>query len=1028
MIFRRSLPFLSLGVVWLIGPPGEAQEDFPESHGHFARVWDILDEDRDRHPIIVYLRDPHLLEDTFDDDDIVVTGPNGFSAAVVLDSVQPVATLGGDEVVGWQASYLLPMPETGWSSEMSGAYAVRIQEEQLVRSDGAFIEGAVVGGFEVVIGVEVEPPAPTVSLSRRAFPLYCDPDQAPESCHLEWLASVEGNAADGTYIREWNEPGLRSDPQRDPVTGTWFVELRAANIPDRDPGYPSWLPWLQVVDLGPPFGALRRTYRFRPEPGSSRFEVRYNGEVVARSTFTALDGPKLAFVESEPIRQAGTPSSIVTFKFYMPGGISIRTLGRDFDMEEVKPGRPVPQDPRFVAAREEANGWLAAEYEVFAPAGGWTFEDNGSYLLSLREDAVRSSSAVPFPAEKNIGFVSIEISDPSKPVDVDFRAESIARRGVVQVDVLVTYASDRGIDLSTIDRRDLRFTGFSGSNSRIARPISVEASADNRRVEVVYRIQGPTFGFQPGDPPVSVSLNSRQVKTLDGEANVGQLSLGEITVAIDPDEPGVFPSLSSRSIGSAGQRPFRFSVHYHSRAPINSDQLSEPHLMVAGVNTGVHGVLGDPVLWRSQIATLVEASVRNEGQLVVAAYELTPPAIGWSHLANGPLQVTYAGEVTNELGDPPFGIELLGEIQISIPKPEVEKVGLDLFREAGPVQDAGISMIAAMRLPLDGGIGTLVQWSEPVRRVGEDGKRYVVLDGTVSQSDILLDGVFPDFFDIWHRVTVPFLDVETEETYVLRLNGEEMFLKTASFSELVQEPLLPTETEFSSSKSEEGKRVVRATLHFDMDGIVVDDWGDVTVNGETLSADVRVSQAPDFQPENLKAKHAYVIPDLSSGRYQFVLKVNGAIVGETFFTSIPFTHTPYTSWLNSQITTLQNAGRRKEVTFLGDLDGDGVPDFEEWAFGSDALDGASRPVIEALRLETDDGSVAAAVRMRRPQAHLRSFYEVERSLNLRSWEVVPSAEYEVQSEHLGANREETFVLDGGLPSTDAYFRIRVNRR
>ena len=93
-IFRIALILAAASV----SAPLAAQNipEFDPDQTLYARVWNILDADRDRHPVTVYVRDIRLLSDTFDDHDIVITGPDGFESAALFDDVQPIGSLGGD--------------------------------------------------------------------------------------------------------------------------------------------------------------------------------------------------------------------------------------------------------------------------------------------------------------------------------------------------------------------------------------------------------------------------------------------------------------------------------------------------------------------------------------------------------------------------------------------------------------------------------------------------------------------------------------------------------------------------------------------------------------------------------------------------------------------------------------------------------------------------------------------------------------------------------------------------------------------
>ena len=1011
--FRIALALAAASVAAPITAQEPPENDPDQSP--FARVWNILDADRDMHPVIVYVRDTKLIRDTFDDRDIVVTGPDGFTSPTLFDEAQPISSLGGGSSVGWEVRYLIPVPEGGWTKEMNGTYRVNLQPGELERTDGTSVEAQTFGGLQVIIDDVVAPPAPTVSIKRTAFPLHCDPDQPPESCRMRWIALVEGNAAEGTYIRDWNEPHLSSATQFDETRGVWFVELQAANTPTILPDYPYWLPWLAVVDLAPPLGARRHNYRFHPEVGPATFEVRYQGNVVASETFTAIDGPKFAFVDSEPVAVAGTPSNILTFKFYMPGGIDQSSLGRNFEMEETKPGRPQPPEPRFLVARRDASGWLEVDYEISAPTGGWIFDDKGSYSVILKEDSIMSLSGEPFPSQRSGGFVEIRIPDPAIPIRATMVAAPVTRPGAVHTDAVVTYQSlnDLPIDLTSIDRHDLRLSGFNGSSTRLARPLNVVGSQDDHQVVATYRIPGPTFGFRAGDSPIRVALYSRQVKTTDGRGNTVQMELGSIPINIDPDAPGVFPSLASSDLTGAGHRPFRFRVRYLSRSAINPDQLQTGGIKVRADWLESVNFEGEPPIWLEQDAKLIDVDVREDGTLLNATYEISPPEIGWSHLANGPLTVTSVSEVTNASGDPPRTAETLGEILVRIPRYDFENPQLQLFKAAVSDDENQLAAIATLRLSTAKGTVVIGDWREPLRKVDDDGNATVFLDATAGQADLVFGGPIPVFFDVRHRYVVDIPDPSAEETVVFRLNGEALVAKTVRLDGLEREPLLPSRAESIADLDDEDNRIVRSVLGFEIAGTMVESWGEVVLNGRVLTANAIVSQDLEAgDPELQLLEHEYTLPIEEAGFYQFIQSVNGEPVSEVFFHAITHHSTSFSSWLQQQINTFVHAPRRGDsITMLGDLDADGSSDFEEWAFGSGALDPAQQPSIDAVIVTSGEGEKLPAVRFFRPANVLFHHYRLERSSDLSDWETVPEEDYEFTTKN-GGLQETTVTLKG----------------
>ncbi len=84
--------------------------------------------------------------------DIVVTGPNGFSATPVFQGVD-INTDGTPRI----ATYFVPTPGLSWESSDNGTYSISIVENEVADIEGNFISAGVIGDFAVDIAPELGP-------------------------------------------------------------------------------------------------------------------------------------------------------------------------------------------------------------------------------------------------------------------------------------------------------------------------------------------------------------------------------------------------------------------------------------------------------------------------------------------------------------------------------------------------------------------------------------------------------------------------------------------------------------------------------------------------------------------------------------------------------------------------------------------------------------------------------------------------------------------------------------------------------
>jgi hypothetical protein len=100
--------------------------------------------------------DDTVLESTIDDNDILVTGPNGFNQYAVRVSVDSSGD--GSSLT---ATYQITAPGEAWTLDDTGTYTATIEADQVSDSNGSFVAAGVLGVFDVTI-------QPTVTINQAA--------------------------------------------------------------------------------------------------------------------------------------------------------------------------------------------------------------------------------------------------------------------------------------------------------------------------------------------------------------------------------------------------------------------------------------------------------------------------------------------------------------------------------------------------------------------------------------------------------------------------------------------------------------------------------------------------------------------------------------------------------------------------------------------------------------------------------------------------------------------------------------------
>jgi hypothetical protein len=458
---------------------------------------------------------------TLDDNDILITGPNGFSAPAVLDSVE---AFGGSNPI---VTYRLAAPANGWQQSQNGTYNIVVRANQLADLSGNFAAAGLIGTFTVnvlnsvsvaVDPVTPNPAAPGVNVLTLRFNQHVDfldlgdltltKDGGPNLLKgTESLTTSDDNVT-------WTLSGLSPLTQ---ATGTYTLTV------------------LSGTDLRGEFGG------------------RLLRDVT--SSFAVDSGMPSAVGQAPNITAAATTAEFFTVTYTDRTGIDVGTLS-DGDLIVTGPNG-YSQLAHFVSVDVPSNGPVRiATYSVPAPAGGWTAASNGSYAIRVRADQVADVDGNFVAA----GFAaSFDVAIPTTTVDTTpptfaFQAPAVTSASAAAV-FTITWSDPSGVDAATIGAGDVIVTG--PANNSAYRPIAslVSVVGSGTSIVATYSVPAPAGGWTAAlNGSYAVNVRANQVADVLG--NVVPVGfVGAVTVSIGAATDTMPPTATVSAVASPRSTP-----------------------------------------------------------------------------------------------------------------------------------------------------------------------------------------------------------------------------------------------------------------------------------------------------------------------------------------------------------------------------------------------------------------------------------------------------------------------------------------
>jgi len=519
---------------------------------------------------------------TLGNGNIIVAGPNGFSEAASLISVDQ-----SSNSPSVTASYSLIPPGGSWNANANGTYTISAQAGQVGDIAGNDMVAGALGTFSVSAFTPQsdQPGAPRL--------LPASDSGASQSDNVTYFNN-SGSAPLGFLI-----PGTVSG-----ATMTLFADGTAIGSTVAS-GATTQLTTNGLITLGDGAHAITATQTEPGLPQSSHSPA--DGIVIDTAPPTATSNP--AGVSSV----GGTVYSL-TVTYSDNVAIDVTSLDSQ-DVVVTGPGGFAEQAV-LASVSSTGNGTpRTATYQIVPPGGSWSVADNGTYTIHLQAgsvyDMAGNSTDGGTLATFNVNAIVAASPAPAAP-----QLASVSDTGALNNDALTK------LNNSSL-ANELQFTIGNTSAGAI-----VTIFADGRQIGSTTASGSSTTITTDGVTALtdgSHVFTARQ--TLSG-SSVSAASAGT-TLTIDTAAPT--GSATFAPVTSAGGAGYDFSVVYSDNVAINAASLNSNDLIVTGPNG------------YTSAATLTSVDSRSGGSPRQASYHISAPGGSWDSSDNGSYTVTLQG-------------------------------------------------------------------------------------------------------------------------------------------------------------------------------------------------------------------------------------------------------------------------------------------------------------------------------------------------------------------------------------------------
>jgi hypothetical protein len=408
---------------------------------------------------------------TIDSLDLVVTGPNGYTATPRLVGAGPAANAA--TIV---ADYVVDPPDGGWRSDGNGLYTVAVRSGAVATTAGAAIGQAVLGTFAVDV---------TVPTAVGSGPTITVPTTAAQTVTVAYAAAggIDPATLDSADVRVEGPNGF--------VAATTFLSRTGGGVPGN--------PMVAVYRFAPPAGgfdpARDGTYTIRLQPDQVRAAV---GGAPAPGgpvgTFVvAIDDEPPTATSTTPDEfrvSPGTTTKTITVVFRDPVGVDRTTVGPgDVVVERPDGSQAVPT---FTGASGSATE-VTATYELSMP-GGITREVAGGYTIFVADRGVADVAGNFTYEGQYAGEFRLAFDDIAPTASAAAFGDGTLKLAGESAEIDVRFSDGTpGLDERSLSAATFRAVGPNGFDQPLTR-LSIDP-AEPGHASGSYRLEAPPGGW-----------------------------------------------------------------------------------------------------------------------------------------------------------------------------------------------------------------------------------------------------------------------------------------------------------------------------------------------------------------------------------------------------------------------------------------------------------------------------------------------------------------------------------------------------
>jgi uncharacterized delta-60 repeat protein len=608
---------------------------------------------------------------------ILVTGPNGYSQAALLLSTNP--TYDSSVIV---ATYQVTPTDTAVSTSDNGTYTVTLEPNQISDDSGNFAPQRTLGNFVISVGA-VTPILPTAALTD------APPLTSPGTSTYDFIVTYNDSNAniDISYATLNNTNIL--------VTGPGFYQ-QAATLVSAEPASNAQT-IVAIYSIPAPGNSAtfndvdNGAYTINMQSGTvgdtySSPDYVVGGALgqftvdIAPTNGTTTSTPPLAVLTTVPpvVSLLSSVNFLVTYTD--ANAINFSSLG---DSNILIDGPNLySQTATFVSAAPATNSSaIVAEYSIHAPLGESTFTtaDNGNYVLIMQGDEVSDTDTpadyVPLgvlgQATVNIAPGTTSTSSGNSPITSTLLNINALTSTASSIPFSVQYTDATPISIASLASTNILVDGPNGFG-QYATFISSSPASNSTSVVANYDIVPPTgsayFGSTNNGSYV-VILEPGQVADTANPANyasVGLLGQFQVNIAAANNAPPIAPTATLTSVSAvvAPVNSVSFTVTYTDSTPIVETALSQDNadILVTGPNS------------YSQYGTVAAIQTVTNGWAVT--YTVNSPGTLFTPSDDGIYDIALVGnKITDEAGQT-FAAAPLGTINVNIQTVYVDSNGV----------------------------------------------------------------------------------------------------------------------------------------------------------------------------------------------------------------------------------------------------------------------------------------------------------------------------------------------------------------